>query len=228
MPPTPSDPPLIAWCTVLETTSQTRSSVVGGGGGGLSYEGTGFAHVSPVETVHESLRELWVRYDNGVEDRLDFRNIDVPARAGHRLALLLCGKRILAVRNLSTGLRTMTVSGADYAGSKPTMGCGTIVAWSVLAAIGLIFAAQYAGPLFARWSDAPALQDPTNTFFLVCNPVTALCGGLAGNVAFHRWHLRQYRSRHDKAQAFLDHWIAQLDWAAPPEDNPTNGPVASG
>ena len=81
MPTTLSTTPFIAWCTVLETASHIRSSVVGGGGGGFSYEGTGFSHVSPVETVHEKLREFWVRYDNGVEDRLDFRNIDVPAAA---------------------------------------------------------------------------------------------------------------------------------------------------
>ena len=211
MPTVPATSPLIAWCTVLESSSHTRSSVVGGGGAGLSYEGTGFSHVAPVETVHESFRELWVRYDNGVEDRLDFRNIDVPARGGHRLALLLQDKSILAVRNLSTGLRTVTVTPETYAGTRPSMGCATILAWTLLAGIGLVFAVLHLGPHLSTWSAAPALQDSTNTFLLVCNPITAFVVGLVFNSLFHRWNLGRYRARHDQARTFLDHWLSRLD-----------------
>ncbi len=216
MQPQPTDTPFIAWCTVLETSAHDRASVVGGGGGGFSYEGTGFTHVNSIRTVHEQLSEFWVRYDNGNEDRLNFRNIDVPARAGHRLALLFRGNNILAVRNANTGLRTNIVGGADYAGPKPSLGCSSILAWSAIAAVALLFAAFKLSPYLATIGAGTALQTEGNAFFAIWNPISVLLAGVAANVVFHRWCMRRYRVRFDRAQSFLDHWVRQLDEAGIP------------
>ena len=120
----------------------------------------------------------------------------------------------------------MTVTPETYAGPKPSMGCGTVVAWSLLAGIGLLFAALHVGPLLSRLSRAPALQDGTQAFLLVCNPLTALAFGGAFNFVFHRWARGKYQARHDQARRFLEHWLSQLDQTPPPE-NTTAAPPAT-
>ncbi|HTR24394.1 MAG TPA: hypothetical protein VMI10_10445 [Terriglobales bacterium] len=62
---------------------------------GLTVSGSG----STWTDVH---REIWVRPWNGVERRFTFTNANVPARKGHRVALLLGGGRPLALINFST------------------------------------------------------------------------------------------------------------------------------
>ena len=47
-------------------------------------------------------RELWIRQHNGLERKFNFTNIDVPARQGQRVALLLDGARPVALINFST------------------------------------------------------------------------------------------------------------------------------
>jgi hypothetical protein len=46
-------------------------------------------------------RELWIRQHDGLERKFSFTNIDVPARQGQRVALLLDGARPVAVINFS-------------------------------------------------------------------------------------------------------------------------------
>ncbi len=47
-------------------------------------------------------RELWIRPWQGAECRFTFTNADVPARNGHRVTLLLAGRRPVALINFST------------------------------------------------------------------------------------------------------------------------------
>jgi hypothetical protein len=47
-------------------------------------------------------REVWIRQHDGLERKFSFTNIDVPARQGHRVALLLDGARRVAFINFST------------------------------------------------------------------------------------------------------------------------------
>jgi hypothetical protein len=47
-------------------------------------------------------REVWIRQHHGLERKFSFTNIDVPARLGQRVALLLDGARPVAFINFST------------------------------------------------------------------------------------------------------------------------------
>jgi hypothetical protein len=47
-------------------------------------------------------REVWIRQHDGLERKFSFSNIDVPARQGQRVALLLDGARSVAFINFST------------------------------------------------------------------------------------------------------------------------------
>ena len=47
-------------------------------------------------------REVWIRQHDGLERKFSFSNIDVPARQGQRVALLLDGTRPVALINFST------------------------------------------------------------------------------------------------------------------------------
>jgi hypothetical protein len=47
-------------------------------------------------------RELWIRRRDGLERKFSFTNVDVPARQGQRVALLLDGVRPVALINFST------------------------------------------------------------------------------------------------------------------------------
>jgi len=62
---------------------------------GFSMDGNG----SVWTDVH---REVWIRQHDGLERKFSFSNIDVPARQGERLALLLDGARSVAFINFST------------------------------------------------------------------------------------------------------------------------------
>ena len=62
---------------------------------GLAANGSG----STWTDVH---REIWIRPWRGLERRFIFTNVDVPVRKGHRVAVLLWGRRPLAVINFST------------------------------------------------------------------------------------------------------------------------------
>jgi len=93
--------------------------VEGLGGGGFTYRGTGFAVPMTIETVHEKLLEVWVAFSDGHEDRLDFGGIDLPIREGHNVALLMSGRSIWAVRNLSTGMTNTFVSVEQLSGPQP-------------------------------------------------------------------------------------------------------------
>jgi hypothetical protein len=47
-------------------------------------------------------REVWIRQRDGLERKFSFSNVDVPARQGQRVALLLDGARPVALINFST------------------------------------------------------------------------------------------------------------------------------
>src|ERR1700693_3675905 len=47
-------------------------------------------------------REVWIRQHDGLERKVSFTNIDVPARQGQRVALLLDSARPVALINFST------------------------------------------------------------------------------------------------------------------------------
>src|SRR5881397_3333520 len=47
-------------------------------------------------------REIWVRPAHGTERRFTFTNVDVPARTGHHVSLLLDDGKPLALVNFST------------------------------------------------------------------------------------------------------------------------------
>ena len=47
-------------------------------------------------------RELWIRRHDGLERNFSFTNVDLPARQGQRVALLLDGARPVALINFST------------------------------------------------------------------------------------------------------------------------------
>jgi hypothetical protein len=47
-------------------------------------------------------RELWIRRHDGLERKFIFTNVDLPARQGQRVALLLDGVRPVALINFST------------------------------------------------------------------------------------------------------------------------------
>jgi hypothetical protein len=47
-------------------------------------------------------REVWIRQHDGLERKFSFTNVDVPARQGQRVALLLDGARPVALINFST------------------------------------------------------------------------------------------------------------------------------
>jgi hypothetical protein len=47
-------------------------------------------------------REIWVRPSHGIERRFTFTNVDVPARTGHHVSLLLDDGKPLALVNFST------------------------------------------------------------------------------------------------------------------------------
>lgn len=47
-------------------------------------------------------RELWIRRHDGLERKFSFTNVDLPARQGQRVALLLDGVRPVALINFST------------------------------------------------------------------------------------------------------------------------------
>src|ERR1700674_159379 len=47
-------------------------------------------------------RELWIRRHGGLERKFSFTNVDLPARQGQRVALLLDGARPVALINFST------------------------------------------------------------------------------------------------------------------------------
>ncbi len=46
--------------------------------------------------------ELWIRRHDGLERKFRFTNVDLPARQGQRVALLLDGARPVALINFST------------------------------------------------------------------------------------------------------------------------------
>jgi len=62
---------------------------------GTSMDGTGYTWTD----VH---RQVWIRSRDGRERQFTFTNVDVPARTGHRVALLLDGDRPVALINFST------------------------------------------------------------------------------------------------------------------------------
>jgi uncharacterized membrane protein YphA (DoxX/SURF4 family) len=47
-------------------------------------------------------REVWIRQHDGLERKFSFTNVDVPARQGQRVALLLDGAQPVAMINFST------------------------------------------------------------------------------------------------------------------------------
>ncbi len=62
---------------------------------GSSMDGSGFISTD----VH---RDVWVRQRDGLERKFSLTNVDVPARQGQRVALLLDGGRPVALINFST------------------------------------------------------------------------------------------------------------------------------
>ena len=62
---------------------------------GSSMDGSGYIWTD----VH---REVWIRQRDGLERKFSFTNIDVPARQGQRVALLLDGARPVALINFSS------------------------------------------------------------------------------------------------------------------------------
>jgi hypothetical protein len=62
---------------------------------GTSMDGTGF-------TWTDVDRQVWIRSGDGRERKFTFTNVDVPARTGHRVTLLLDAERPVALINFST------------------------------------------------------------------------------------------------------------------------------
>jgi hypothetical protein len=62
---------------------------------GSSMDGSGFIGTD----VH---RDVWIRQHDGLERKFSFTNVDVPARQGQRVTLLLDGARPVALINFST------------------------------------------------------------------------------------------------------------------------------
>jgi hypothetical protein len=62
---------------------------------GTSMDGSGYIWT-------DIQREVWIRQDDGLERKFGFTNIDVPARQGQRVVLLLDGTRPVALINFST------------------------------------------------------------------------------------------------------------------------------
>jgi hypothetical protein len=62
---------------------------------GTSMDGTGY-------TWTDVQRQVWIRSEDGRERQFTFTNVDVPARTGHRVTLLLDAERPVALINFST------------------------------------------------------------------------------------------------------------------------------
>lgn len=106
--------PFVVGVEVLKVETRERSNVHGGGGGGFSYKGTGFTLPVDIRTSHERHTEVWVKLEDGTEDRLDFAGIDFLVREGHTLALLLGGTEIWAIKNFATNTTTRFVAAEHF------------------------------------------------------------------------------------------------------------------
>jgi hypothetical protein len=106
--------PFVTVVDVVKVDQRERSTVHSSdfGGGGLVYKGTGFTIPVNVHTTHESWLEVWVRFSDGMEDRLNF-NSNMLVREGHTLAMLMCRGQIWAIKNFSTGITTTYIRAQD-------------------------------------------------------------------------------------------------------------------
>jgi hypothetical protein len=130
------EPPFVIGVEVVSVNQRERATVCGSGGGGFSYKGTGFTVPVNVQTTHQKWMEVWVKRTDGREDRLDFSGVNLLVREGHKLALLMSGSQIWAVRNFSTGITTILVGPEALVGPRIRFGLRWLLSRWFLICIG--------------------------------------------------------------------------------------------
>src|ERR1700719_1238057 len=173
--------PSIFFADVVSVNQRERSAVHGSGGGGITYEGTGFTTPITVRTTHKQWVEVWVKWPDEREDRLDFRGVDLLVREGHKLALLMSGNQIWAVRNFSTGATTTFISPERLVEPRKKFGLKRIIGCYFLMAFGL----SLAGYMFPGQGDFAAE-------WMVISNVIALVGGVVLSVYVDRKYKRKW------------------------------------
>lgn len=115
-----SETPFVTVVDVVKVDQRERSTVHSSNfaGGGLVYKGTGFTIPVNIQTTHESWLEVWVRFSDGMEDRLIFAS-NMLVREGHTLAMLMHRSKIWAIKNFSTGVTTTYIRAQDFV--EPTI-----------------------------------------------------------------------------------------------------------
>jgi len=105
--------------TVMSNKSTERSTTYGGGGGGFVFNGMGFIVPTSIKTKHDKFVETWVRFEDGMEERLNFTNFDLVVREGHKISILAYNTAIWAIRNFATGQTQWFVDAKTLAKAKP-------------------------------------------------------------------------------------------------------------
>jgi len=178
--------PYVLVGTVLDASAQERAHV---SGGGSRRAWNNELVIDPVNTSHEKTTMFWVRSDDGLDVRAEIKRADIPLRAGHRVAVLLWGSRVLAVRNANTGKRDNVLGARDLVRKAPSFGFAAVYGWTVLAYVLMT--------LVVGFRLEPLL--------------IAVLVGLFVSAFFHSGKMRTYRAEVAKAQTFLDFWGRKLD-----------------
>ena len=101
---------------------------------GTSMDGTGYTWTD----VH---RQVWIRSSDGRERKFSFTNVDVPARPGHRVTLLLDADRPVALINFSTEqyLNLVTLKQFELFGAAEAFAfAALLVAAGLMAPLGIV------------------------------------------------------------------------------------------
>ncbi len=202
-------PRLVTGVEVIGVNRRERSTVRSSGGGGFTYKGTGFTTPVNVSTTHKQWLEVWVKWPDGREDRLDFSGVDLLVREGHKLALLMRGNQIWAVKNFSTGITTPFVNAEQLVKPRMQFTAGWLAVRLWMASI-IVFIFSH---IFGNWVSTVG--------------VIAIIGGVVVLTGYSLKSKKRWNSEKAEASKLLAEGFANLESARLDLGN-LRAPIANG
>jgi hypothetical protein len=223
-----SEPPFVTVVDVVKVDQKERSTVHSSnfGGGGLVYKGSGFTIPVNIHTTHESWLEVWVRFSDGMEDRLTF-NSNMLVREGHTLAMLMCRDQIWAIKNFTTGVTTTLIDAERMVGpNKPPFSWKRLGKLLLLIVIcpAILFTGLIVGCLANEFFGKPGQEDHWMNVTTAVSIVTMVVFGFLWTDKIKSGVDRKWAAEVAKQRKFISESLAMLD--DPELDPPATRPAS--